>query len=98
MSSIEQLFPRMEAKKRFRAGSGVSEEQMRAIESSLQIELPNSYRLFLAKYSWASWFGQSIYGVVPLTTQPEENDRDTVEQTVKARNEKLPSGSDRIPL
>lgn len=71
---------------------GASDQEISNLENNLNIELPEDYVAFLKTFGFAWWFGWIIYGI------SENERRDALFQTLKARNEKLPLDFKRIPL
>jgi hypothetical protein len=63
---------------------GATEEEIKAVETSLGVHLPSEYRDFLRLVGYADWFGNEIFGI------RHEQACDVIYKTNYARQEELP--------
>ena len=64
----DKLFAQIAAKKNFKSGPGASADEIDAAQDALGLEFPWEYRAFLAQFSYASWFGHFVTGIVDHDT------------------------------
>jgi antitoxin YobK len=89
---LTKMFEILRAKENFTCGRrGATDTEIRVTEQSLGVTLPDSYVAFLKTFSFAWWFGHSIYGI------SEDLEEDIVAQTLKARNEILLPNFSKFP-
>lgn len=81
----------LELKKNFKCGAGADDEASINLEENLGVFFPNSYKKFLKKYGYASWFGDYINGI------SENSLYDLKNITWKLRNEQLPDSFSPFP-
>jgi hypothetical protein len=82
--AVIDLFEAMRRKRNFICGRGATDAEVRKIETTLGVQLPSDYVVFLKTFGYALWFGEAIYGV------SEGPDCDVLDATLTARKEKLP--------
>ncbi|PWU04497.1 MAG: hypothetical protein C5B43_04485 [Verrucomicrobia bacterium] len=61
--TLTDIFKKLKQKENFTFGEPQNDQQIRDLENELKVVFPESYKEFLSKYGYASWFGGSIYGV-----------------------------------
>jgi hypothetical protein len=89
--AVTDLFDAMKRKKNFTCGRGATDEDVKKIETTLGVQLPHDYVLFLKTFGYVWWFGEAIYGL------SEDSEYDVLDATLMARAEKLPNFFHRFP-
>jgi hypothetical protein len=89
---LTKLFEILRAKENFTCGlRGATEADIQDVERRLAVKLPYSYITFLKTFSFAWWFGHSIYGI------SEDLEEDVIARTLKARSALLPPHFAKLP-
>jgi cell wall assembly regulator SMI1 len=86
MENFDEIIIKLQNRKDFEHGHGVSLTVIERAEKELGVKFPSSYRTFLAKFGWGSLGNSEIYGLgddVPKWL-------DVVELTKSERTEMLP--------
>lgn len=88
--NLINIFKILEQKEDFQCGEPQDEKQIQELETKLNMKFQRSYKEFLKKYGYISWFGGGIYG---LSNDPYFN---LLRKNWLARTEKIPE--DFLPL
>jgi hypothetical protein len=91
LMAVTDFFEAMKRKKNFTCGRGATDEDVKKIEMTLDVQLPNDYVLFLKIFGYVWWFGEAIYGF------SEDPEYDVLSATLMARAERLPNLFHRFP-
>jgi antitoxin YobK len=66
MATLQETFERLTTLPKFRADRPATDEEIRRIQTELNLRLPDEYLQFLKRFGYVHWFGHEIYGIRPI--------------------------------
>ena len=100
MADLRQTLDRLRTLPMFEADRPATAQEIKRIETELNVILPEQYVEFLHRFGYAGWFGNEILGIRPIdriTGRPSTVTPDCVSRTKKERQPSNPLGTAHVP-
>lgn len=99
MATLQETFARLTALPKFRADRPATDEEIKLIQTELNLHLPDEYLQFLKRFGYVHWFGHETYGIRPVNPAPGKPSitPDCVKVTKGEKKPDNPLGTSSLP-